>query len=318
MNKNIISIIIPVYNEEEVLEEFHKRLSEVLKKIDMPAEIIYVNDGSSDNTFKLLQTLHIQDSRIAILDLSRNFGKEIAMIAGIDYACGDAIIIIDADLQDPPEIIPELIEEWQNGFDIVYTKRITREGDMLLKRITARIFYYLINKFIEIKIPENAGDYKLFSRRAAEALKNLREVNRFMKGLSVWIGFPQKEILYKRVKRFAGKSKWNYFKLWNLAMDCLTSFSMLPLKIATYTGVIIISVTLIYSFFILKNLVFEKVLERYSLLILILLFLGGIQLIYLGVIGEYLGRISMEVKKRPLYFVKNYIQSSIKKLDTTS
>jgi glycosyltransferase involved in cell wall biosynthesis len=312
MNELKISVIVPVYNEEEVIEEFHKRLTKTLENIEIETEIIYVNDGSLDNTFELLSSLKRKDERVAILDLSRNFGKEAAMIAGIDYSCGDAVIIIDADLQDPPEIIPELVKEWKKGFDVVYARRKERKGDPYLKKLTSKIFYLIFNKLAELKIPENTADYRLLSKRAVEALKELRETNRFLKGLSFWIGFPQKEILFTREVRVAGKSKWNYFKLLNLALDGFTSFTISPLRFATYSGFIVTIATFIYGAILLKKLIFSEVPKEYSYLTIIILFLSGIQLITLGIIGEYLGKIFKEVKRRPLYFVKNYLPSQIR------
>ncbi|MBX9747569.1 MAG: glycosyltransferase family 2 protein, partial [Hyphomonadaceae bacterium] len=205
-----LSVVVPAFNEEDVLEELHKRLAAVLDQIGAIAEIIYINDGSSDATIKLMHKLRAADPRVTIIDLSRNFGKEIAMTAGLDHARGDAVIVIDADLQDPPELMPQLIAEWQNGFDVVYAKRTARDGETAMKKFTAAAFYRVIQRISRVKIPEDTGDFRLLSRRAVDALKQIREQHRFMKGLFAWIGYPQKAVYYRRDARFAGEGKFNY------------------------------------------------------------------------------------------------------------
>ncbi|MBU5444367.1 glycosyltransferase family 2 protein [Paenibacillus sp. MSJ-34] len=307
---NLLSIIVPAYNEESVLEAFHKRLISVLDGIEMKSEIIYVNDGSRDRTLEILNSIRQCDHRVAIVDLSRNFGKEIAMAAGLDYANGDAVVIIDADLQDPPELIPELIKEWGNGFDVVYAKRTLRQGETFFKRTTAFLFYRFIQRVSNVSIPEDTGDFRLLSRKAVESLRKLREQQRFSKGLFAWIGFPQKEVLYQRDPRYAGVTKWNYIRLWNLAIEGITSFTIAPLKIASYMGGIFALISFLFILVIIfQTLVFGNPVKGYPSLIVVVLFIGGIQLICLGIIGEYLGRIFNETKKRPLYLLNNYYPS---------
>ncbi len=305
--KRIISIVVPVFNEEEVLPEFHRRLLSVIDSLPLDSEIIYIDDGSSDRTAGVLHDLKATDSRIAIIDLSRNFGKEIAMSAGLDFAHGDAVVVIDADLQDPPELIVDFIKHWDEGFDVIYAKRIIRDGETILKKITSHLFYRIIQKVSRVHIPEDTGDFRLLSRRAVDSLKRLREHHRFMKGLFAWIGYPQKAVSYRRDPRFAGKTKWNYWKLWNFALEGITSFTIAPLKISTYLGLVTAFGAFLYALYVIaKTLIFGDPVKGYPSLIVIILFLGGIQLITIGVIGEYLGRMFNETKQRPLYFLKAY------------
>ncbi|MEW6570101.1 MAG: glycosyltransferase family 2 protein [Nitrospirota bacterium] len=305
-----LSVVVPAFNEAEALSEFHRRLSNVLQSMGVKAEIVYVNDGSTDDTLAVMEALREKEPGIAIIDLSRNFGKEIALTAGLDYAKGDAIIVIDADLQDPPELIPELVKQWEMGYDVVYAKRVKRHGEGILKKITAHTFYRLIRKVSKVKIPRDAGDFRLLSRRAVNSLKLLREHHRFMKGLFTWIGYPQKEIPYQRDPRYAGKTKWNYWRLWNFALEGFTSFTIAPLKIASYFGLVIAFMAFLYALFIIyKTLVYGEPVRGYPSLMVVILFLGGVQLIAIGVIGEYIGRIFNETKQRPLYLVKSYIPS---------
>lgn len=313
MDKSI-SIVVPAFNEEEVLREFHRRITVVLDSLLYNTEIIYVNDGSSDNTLGVMLELKEKDLRVLIIDLSRNFGKEIALTAGLDHANGDGVVVIDADLQDPPELIHELIRHWEEGYDVVYAKRISREGESLLKKATAILFYRFIQRVCNINIPEGTGDFRLLSRRAVDALKELREQHRFMKGLFTWIGYPQKAVLYRRDARFAGKTKWNYWRLWNFAIEGITSFTIGPMKIAVYIGLSTSLLAFIYAVFILlKALVYGDPVRGYPSLMVVILFLGGIQLLSIGIMGEYLGRIFNETKRRPLYFIKNYYASHNKK-----
>lgn len=302
-----LSIVAPAYNEEQVLPEFHRRLVTVLDSLSADAEIVYINDGSTDNTLGVIQDLRAGDPRVALIDLSRNFGKEIALTAGIDHACGDALIVIDTDLQDPPELIPQLVQAWLEGHDVVYAKRTERQGETWLKKITARAFYRILQRMSRVKLPEDTGDYRLLSRRAADALRQLREQHRYMKGLFSWIGFRQKAVLYRREPRFAGQTKWNYWRLWNFALDGITSFTIVPLKIASYMGFILSFTAFLYgSWTIVKTLMFGDPVRGYPSLMTVLLFIGGIQLLFIGVIGEYLGRMFDESKRRPLYFLNSY------------
>jgi glycosyltransferase involved in cell wall biosynthesis len=303
----LLSVVVPAYNEEAVLPEFHRRLTTVLAAMPVEAEVIYVNDGSTDGTVATLQGLREQDARVAMVDLSRNFGKEIALSAGLDHAHGAAVVVIDADLQDPPELIPELVKHWTDGYDVVYAKRLSRQGESVVKRATAYAFYRLMRGVGNVQIPEDTGDYRLLSRRAVEALKQLREQHRFMKGLFAWIGYPQMAIPYQRDRRHAGHTKWNYWRLWNFALEGITSFSVVPLKIATYFGLLIALGAFAYAGYIIYDkLVYDNPVPGYPSLIVIILFLGGVQLITIGIIGEYVGRIFDEVKHRPLYFLKDH------------
>jgi glycosyltransferase involved in cell wall biosynthesis len=300
----LLSIIIPAFNEQEVLPAFHARLSAVLDSLPLESEVLYVNDGSRDGTLEVMKILRAHDPRVAILDLSRNFGKEIAMTAGLDHARGNAVVVIDADLQDPPELIPEMIRHWREGWDVIYAQRIERRGETLLKKLTAHWFYRLMQRVGRVRIPENVGDFRLLSRRALDSLLQLREQHRFMKGLFAWIGYPQKGIPYQRDPRFAGRSTWDYWRLWNFALDGITSFTTTPLKWATYLGLFTAFVSFFYSaVIILQKLLYGNPVKGYPSLMVVILFLGGIQLIFLGIIGEYLGRMFDETKHRPLYFL---------------
>jgi glycosyltransferase involved in cell wall biosynthesis len=306
-SKTLLSVVVPAYNEEEVLPEFHRRLTAALASIPVEAEIVYVNDGSTDRTLAETYKLRDQDARVAVLDLSRNFGKEIALTAGLDYARGDAVVVIDADLQDPPELIPELLKQWTDGYDVVYAKRIAREGEGIVKKATAYLFYRLIQRVSKTEIPEDTGDYRLLSRRAVESLKKIREQHRFMKGLFAWIGFPQKAVLYRRDSRRKGQTKWSYWRLWNFALEGVTSFTIGPLQIASYLGLVTAGAAFLFALRIIyKTIVYGDPVAGYPSLMVVILFLGGIQLMTLGVIGEYLGRVFDESKQRPLYFIRDY------------
>ena len=303
----LLSVVVPVYDEESVLPEFHRRLSAVLDRLDGNCEVVYANDGSRDDTSALLEQLHQDDERVAVVNLTRNFGKEIALTAGLDHASGEAVVIIDADLQDPPELIPKMMRRWRDGFDVVYATRKSRTGETLFKKFTARQFYRTIKRISKIEIPSNTGDFRLLSRRAVDDLRQLREHHRFMKGLFSWIGYPQTSVLYDRDPRFAGQSKFNYWKLWNFAIEGLTSFTTGPLKIASYLGLTSAAAALLYAIWIVyKTLRFGDPVVGYPSLMVAILFLGGIQLATLGIIGEYLGRVFNETKRRPLYLVEAY------------
>jgi polyisoprenyl-phosphate glycosyltransferase len=300
-----LSVVVPVYNEEAVLPEFHRRLAAVLDALPLQAEVVYVNDGSSDATIAQLRALRETDARVALVDLSRNFGKEIAMSAGLDHAHGDAVVVIDADLQDPPELIPDMVRVWGEGFDVVLMRRRSRAQESWLKRATARAFYRAIGRMGTIDIPENVGDFRLLSRRAVVALRRFPERSRFMKGLFAWIGFPCREIEYDRDGRHAGESKWNYWQLWNFALEGITSFSVVPLKAASYVGFITALAAFAYGVYVIgKTLLYGDPVRGYPTLIVVVLFLGGLQLMALGIIGEYLARMFIEVKQRPLYLLQ--------------
>lgn len=305
----LLSVVVPAYNEQEVLPEFHRRLCQVLDGLaDARCEVVYINDGSRDNTLAVMQALQVQDARVSLVNLSRNFGKEIALTAGLDHAQGDAVVVIDADLQDPPEVIPALVEGWKRGYDMVYAQRTLREGETAVKKLTAHLFYRVAQRMSRVRIPADTGDFRLLSRRAVDAIKQLREQHRFMKGLFAWIGYPQLAVPYKRDPRFAGETKFNYWKLWNFALEGLTSFSIGPLKMATYFGMLVAVGAMVFAaWIILKTLLFGEVVQGYPTIMVTMLFLGGVQLISIGLLGEYVGRMFNESKQRPLYLVDRYV-----------
>ncbi len=304
----LLSVIVPVYNEQENIKEFHRRLSASLADVQQTtAEIIYINDGSTDGSMPALFSLMRRDKRVQIIDFSRNFGKEAAMTAGLNQANGDAVIVIDADLQDPPELIPEMVRQWRCGYDIINMRRISRAGETWLKKSTAWAFYALMARLGPVRMPSNVGDFRLLSRRAKDALMRMPERTRIMKGLFAWIGFPVKEIPYHRDSRNAGKTKWNYWRLLNLAVEGITSFSIAPLKIASFAGMLTAISAFAYGMFVVvKTLIFGDPVPGYPSLVVIILFLSGVQLLAIGVVGEYLGRMFIETKQRPLYLVKQH------------
>ena len=305
MNNPTISIIAPCYNEEETIEPFLRRIEEILTQINEPYEIVFINDGSRDNTLNVLLNAKQNFKNIRIINFSRNFGKEAALTAGLDKARGEAAIPIDVDLQDPPELIKELVAKWREGYDVVLAKRADRTSDSFAKRVSADLFYKLNGKISNVDIPNNVGDFRLMSKRVVEALKQLPENQRFMKGLFAWVGFKTIAIEYVREKREAGQSSFNGWKLWNFALDGITSFSTLPLRIWLYIGALVSFLSFLYgSFIILKTLIFGVDLPGYASLAVIMLFLGGIQLIGIGILGEYIGRIYSESKRRPSYIIE--------------
>jgi glycosyltransferase involved in cell wall biosynthesis len=302
-----ITVVVPCYNEAGGLPALHDRLSRTMNGIGLPWDVVYVDDGSRDATRAILDSLQQQDRHVTILGLSRNFGKEAALTAGLDHASGDAVVVIDADLQDPPEIIAELVTVWRRGVDVVLARRRVRTGETWMKQKTAAAFYRLMRDIGEVSLPPNTGDFRLMSRRALDALGTLRERHRFMKGLFAWVGFPTETVLYDREPRHAGVSKWSYWKLWNLAIEGITSFTVMPLKIATYLGLLVAMLALSYgAVVIIRTLIAGSAVPGYPSLLVVILFLGGVQLITLGVIGEYLGRIFNETKQRPLYLVETF------------
>ena len=307
-----ISIVAPAYNEQEVLGEFHRRVTEVMAGLGCQYEIVLVNDGSRDNTLALMYALRERDPHISVVDLSRNFGKEIALSAGLDHTKGDVVVVLDSDLQDPPELIPQMLDIWREGYDVVYGMRTARDGETWFKKATAKYFYRLIKSVSRVDIPKDTGDFRLMSRRAVEALSKLREEHRFMKGLFAWVGFPSSPFLYRRDPRAAGETKWNYWKLWNFALEGITSFTVAPLKVSTYLGMLIAVLALLYAVFVIwKALVYSDPVRGYPSLMTVVLFLGGVQLISVGLLGEYVGRIFNEVKRRPLYLVNRLLQSEL-------
>ena len=306
----VLSVVVPAYNEEMVLPEFHRRTTVALRRLDLLFEIIYVDDGSGDGTMSVLRALHERDSNVVVLCLSRNFGKEAAMTAGFEHARGQAIVVIDADLQDPPELIGKMVAQWRAGYDVVYARRVRRRGDTLLKRLTAHYFYRVIRGVSRVQIPADTGDFRLLSRKAMDALLSLREQHRFMKGLFSWIGFRQQAVDYERDPRFAGDTKWNYWKLWNYALEGITSFTIAPLKVAMYLGLAVAVLSFIYAAIVAyKTILFGNSVAGYPSLMVVILFLGGVQLLSIGVLGEYLGRTFNESKGRPLYFVGELLRA---------
>ena len=304
----VISIVAPVYNEEPILHELYHRVAGILEEIGEPWELILVNDGSRDRSFEIMCELHEKDPRVHVVNFSRNFGHQIAITAGADYAQGDAVVIIDADLQDPPGLIAEMVKKWAEGYDIVYAVRKQRQGETWFKLFTAQFFYRLMNKITGVKIPVDTGDFRLMDRRAVDALKQMREHHRFMRGMSVWVGFKQTGVEYVRAERYAGETKYPLKKMVRFALDGITSFSHLPLQLATYMGFVAAGIGIlgILLTIILRLSGSQAFLGQASTLVAVL-FMGGIQLISLGIIGEYLGRIYDEVKQRPLYIVSDAI-----------
>jgi glycosyltransferase involved in cell wall biosynthesis len=299
-----ISIIAPAYNESGNLFPFYDRMKSVLDKIDPSWEIVFVNDGSKDNTMNELLELNQKDPRVKIVDFSRNFGKEVALTAGLDHCIGQVIIPIDTDLQDPPELINDMVRLWREGNEVVYATRAKREGETAVKKFTAYMFYKFINKMTRIEIPQNTGDFRLMDRKVLDSLNELRETHRFMKGLFSWVGYKQVSLTYVREPRFSGVTKFNYWKLWNFAIEGITGFSIAPLQFATYFGFFVSVFAAIYAIIIIfKTLFVGPDVPGYPSIMVTLLFLGGIQLITIGIIGEYVGRIYNEVKRRPLYIV---------------
>lgn len=300
-----LSIVCPVYCEEDTVSSFYETVIPVLESTGKSFEMVFVNDGSTDNTLKRLLEIQKSDLRVRVLDLSRNFGKEAALTCGIDYAIGKAVIPIDVDLQDPPELIADMIRLWEQGFEVVLAQRVDRSSDSWLKRKTATWFYKVFNICSNIKIPPNVGDFRLMDRKVIDALKQLPERRRFMKGLFAWLGFRQAIIPYTRRERIGGKSKFSGWRLWNFAMEGITSFSEVPLQIWTYIGLVIALLAFLYGLFIVgKVLLYGKDVPGYASLMTVILFLGGIQLIGLGILGKYLGGVYTETKKRPLYIVR--------------
>ena len=313
MRVNIeLSIIVPCYNESEVVEKFFSAMvgnNGILNNLGLNCELVFINDGSKDNTLELLKAqkeIYSNKSNldIKIVNLSRNFGKEAAMSAGFSVASGEAIVPMDADLQDPPELIAKFVELWRQGYDVVLAKRNDRQEDSFAKRFSSSLFYKLNNKISDVKLPDNVGDFRLFTRKVLNAINSLPENQRFMKGIFAWVGFRSITVEYKRPQRIAGSSKFNGWKLWNFALQGITGFGTLPLRIWTYIGFIVSFFAFIYaSFLILRTLIMGIDLPGYASLVVIILFLGGLQLIGIGILGEYVGRIYMESKRRPPFII---------------
>lgn len=303
-----ISIIIPAYNEEESLPYLMERLTKLIDEIkNYEFEILFVNDGSKDKTIDLIKEYREKDNRVSYVDFARNFGKELAMIAGLDYAKGDAVIFMDADLQDPPELIPEMIKYWEEGYDDVYAQRRSRKGETWLKKFTSKMYYRVLQSLTKVEIQKDTGDFRLLDRRCVNALKQMRETGRNSKSMFSWIGYKKKAILFDRDERVAGKTKWNYTKLINLAIDGITSFTTSPLRLSTYIAIpTFIALFVYFIYVIIKCIRYGIVMEAFQAIILLVLFFSGIQILLFGIVGEYLGRIFNESKNRPLYLVNEY------------
>lgn len=303
------SIVVPIFNEEEVLPELYKRMSALLDTLDGSAEVIAVNDGSRDRSLEILRDINAKDPRFKVISFSRNFGHQMALTAGLDYAQGDAVIAIDADLQDPPEVIHDLIAQWKNGYDVVLAVRSERLGETIFKKLTASLFYRLINRLTDLKIPVDSGDFRLMSRKVIDSMRLLREQHRYMRGLSVWVGFKQTQVQYVRQERYAGTTKYPLKKMLRFATNAITSFSYVPLQVATNLGMVfaVLGFLGLPIIGILRLEYGEAFLGGQATTLSIVLFMGGVQLIFLGIIGEYLGRIYDEVKRRPLYLVGEFI-----------
>lgn len=303
-----ISIIIPAYNEEESLPILYERLTKLMENLNnYDFEVLFVNDGSKDKTIEIIKELREKDERICYVDFARNFGKEIAMIAGLDYATGDCVIFMDADLQDPPELVPELVKYWEEGYDDVYAKRKSRKGETWLKKFTSKMYYKVLQHVTRVEIQEDTGDFRLLDRRCVNALKKLRESQRNTKSMFSWIGYKKKEVLYDRDPRVAGTTKWNYGKLMDLAIDGITSLTTSPLRISTFIAIPTFIVLFGYFVYVIaKCFVVDQPIQAYQSIILLILFFSGIQILLFGIVGEYLGRIFNETKNRPLYLVNEY------------
>jgi glycosyltransferase involved in cell wall biosynthesis len=301
-----MSLVVPAHDEATNVEAFYGRVLSAIEALDIDFEIIFVNDGSQDQTLPLLIQIREQDSRVKIIDLSRNFGKEIALTAGLEHATGDVVVPTDADLQHPPEIIPKMVDAWKDGADVVFATRVDRTSESFMKRLSAKIFYRVLGLVGEVPNHDRIGDFCLLDRRVVDVLKKLPEHNRFMKGLFAWTGYRQAFVPYEQESRKLGVTSWNYWRLWNLALEGITSFSTFPLRVWTYIGFVLAFLSLIYAAYtVAQTLIYGVITPGFASIMVAILFIGGIQLISLGVIGEYIGRIFSEVKGRPLYLVRD-------------
>ena len=303
-----VTILIPAYNEEESLPYLYERLEELINSIkNYEFEILFINDGSKDKTLELIKKYRNKDSRISYVNFSRNFGKEIAMLAGFDYAKGDCVIIMDADLQDPPELIPELLKYWEQGYDDVYAQRRSRKGETFLKKFTSKMYYRVLQQLTKVEIQKDTGDFRLLDRRCVNALREMREKSRCSKSMFSWIGYKKKAVLYDRDPRIAGKTKWNYAKLINLAIDGITSFTTSPLRISTLLAIPTFLMLIIYFIYVIVKCIRLSIpIQAFQATILLILFFSAVQIMLFGIVGEYLGRIFNETKHRPIYFVDEY------------
>ncbi len=302
------SVVAPVFNEGEGLEKFYTRVIQVMEGLGAPFELVLVNDGSRDNSYAVMRELHERDHRVRVVNFSRNFGHQMAISAGLDYARGDAVVIIDSDLQDPPEVMVEMIEKWKNGAEVVYAQRKTRAGETKFKLLTASAFYRLIARMTSIDLPRDTGDFRLLDRKVVDTLVRMREHHRFMRGLSVWVGFRQEAVRYDRAAREFGATNYPLMKMIRFSLDAITSFSYVPLQLATTFGFILAGLSLLGILVAIILRLVGGAIQGQGTTLIVVLFLGGIQLIFLGVIGEYLGRIYDEVRSRPLYIVRDVLE----------
>ncbi len=304
-DKVMHSVVVPMYNEELVVLETYKRLKQVMDSVQEPYEIVFVNDGSRDKTAAIISEICETDKNIKFVDFSRNFGHQVAITAGMDFAEGDTIVVIDGDLQDPPEVIPKMIEKWKEGFDVVYGKRTERKGETFFKKFTSKAFYRFLRKMTDVDIPVDTGDFRLIDRKVCDALKHINEKNRYIRGLISWLGFKQSAVEFSRDKRFAGETKYPLKKMLRFAFDAITSFSYKPLKLASYAGMFLSLFSFIYLLIVLYQRVFtNKAIQGWASTMAVSLFFNGIVLLILGIIGEYIGRIYDEAKGRPLYVIR--------------
>jgi len=306
MKQPIYSLVIPIYNEEENINEMYRRLNDVMEKLDGETELILIDDGSSDRSLSIIRELHHRDSRVHYLSLARNFGHQIAVTAGLNFVQGKSVVVMDADLQDPPELILSMIEKWHEGYQVVYAQRISRKQESWLKRFTAYAFYRILRRLAKVDIPADTGDFCLMDRQVVDVLNNMPERNRYIRGLRAWVGFRQTAVLFERDPRFAGTVKYTFGKSWALAVDGIISFSKVPLRLATYIGLLSAAIAIFMILLVLYWRLFQQGshLTGYTLITIAMFFLGSIQLICIGILGEYIGRIYEEVKGRPIYTLK--------------
>jgi polyisoprenyl-phosphate glycosyltransferase len=311
MKRPVLSLVLPVYNEELVIPELVRRLSALLLDLDLEVEVVFVDDGSKDRSRELLMQACVEDARFRLVGFSRNFGHQSAITAGMDYARGDAVVVMDADLQDPPSVVALMVEKWREGFDVVYAKRRSRSGETIFKLVTARLFYRLFAALIPIEVPLDTGDFRLMSRRVILTLRGLSETHRFVRGLVAWVGFKQIAVLYDRPARFAGETKYPFRKMLRFALDGITSFSILPLRISAYLGVFVSFGAFAYALWaVVAKFVLHDTVPGWAAVVVLVALLSSAQLLMIGVLGEYIGRIYEEVKRRPLYIVGAEVNAS--------
>ena len=315
--RELLTVVVPVFNEGKTIDVFYTRMKKVVDSLSpMSYELIFVDDGSRDDSFARLTSLADRDDRVLVVKLSRNFGHQIAVTAGVDAAQGDVVVIIDADLQDPPEVIPRMIEKWREGYDVVYGVREKREGETWMKLFTAALFYRIMKRITRIEIPVDVGDFRLMSRRVVDRFKLIRERDRFVRGLVSWVGFPQTGVLYNREKRYAGETKYPVFKMIKFSLDGITSFSHAPLKLATWLGYGVSLIALLYTVIIIVEKFMGITVPGFASIMAGMLFLGGVQLICLGIMGEYVGRIFNETKGRPIYVLEEIYEKTLTPVET--